>query len=55
VYALATGATDILVLIEALPEFIERGSRRLSANVEKNANVGLNEWTKSIEKPCKPV
>jgi len=40
------------VLVEALPEFVNRCSCGLGAYVQKNANVGLDERSKSIEEPA---
>jgi hypothetical protein len=48
---LSTSATDVRIYIKCLPEMIDRGRTRLRANIKQYANVGLEDWTKGIEKP----
>lgn len=39
------------MLLEAFVELVYRVTGGFCADIQKHANVGLNKWAKSIEKP----
>ena len=41
--------------VEALPEIVNGRASGLGSDIEQNAHVGLDEWTKRIEKPSVTV
>ena len=52
---LATGATYIRVDVECLPKVVDRGRARSCANVQKDANIRLENRSKGIEEPAMRV
>lgn len=52
---LSTSTTDVLVLVETLPEFVDRCASRLGTDIEQDADVGVDKWTESIEEPSMRV
>ena len=48
---LTTSSSDIRIDIECLLEMIDRCRARHSAHVEENADVGLQNGSKSVEEP----
>jgi hypothetical protein len=52
---LATSATDVRVDIECLPQVIDRSGARHSSDIDKDANIGLEDWSESVEEPAMRV
>jgi len=50
-----TGTTDVGVDIECLPQVINRGGPGHSPDINKNANVGLEDRSKGVEEPTMRV
>ena len=54
-HVLATGTTDVLVFVEALPKLVNACSGGFCADVEQDADVRLQERTECVEEPTMRV
>ena len=52
---LTAGTTDVRIDIKCLPQVIDRSGSRHGSDVNKDANVGLEDGTESVEEPTMRV